>query len=100
MGVENLAPDIGTTAGNEEGPRTVGLGSLAGVEAIGLKRDGMLGEFSEVLVENDLRRGDLKGFIEAFPSLPKIDGIGSERFPDAVGVEKYAADWNDPLSST
>jgi hypothetical protein len=95
IGVENLAPDIGTTPGSNEVPRTAGLGSLVGVEATGWKRDDVLWGFPEFLSANGLWSGDLKDFIGALPSTP--DGVWRGRLPSAVGVEKKVAERNaDP----
>jgi len=90
IGEENPDREALPTAENKS--RATALGPLVGVKAAVLKRDGVCCEFSVRLVVRRLRRGDLKGFMKAFPAIPEVDGVWSERLPFALGVDKCAAD--------
>lgn len=76
--------------------KAMALDPLVGVKATELKRDGVCCEFSEILVAEGLRRGDLKGFVKAFTAVPKVDGAWNGRLLGAPGVEKCAADRKVP----
>jgi hypothetical protein len=67
IGVENLDPRVFTAPGNEPA-------GLVGVEATVLKAGGVYCGFVELFEAAGLRRGDLKGFMAAFPSIPEVDG--------------------------
>ena len=77
------------------GSRVAAVGPLVGVEATAL-RDGVCCVFSEFLVTDRLARGDLKGFVKAFPVMPEVDDVCTGRLLSAPGVEKYAADRKVP----
>jgi len=89
-GEENREPEP------ENASKATALGPLVGVKATELKRDGVCCEFSEFLVADGLRRGDLKGFTKAFTAMPEVDGACNEWLPGALGVEKCAADRKVP----
>jgi hypothetical protein len=68
-GVENLDPGVFTKPENES--KAAGLDPLVGVEATVLRRDGVCCVLPEFLLADTLKRGDLKGFKAAFPSIPE-----------------------------
>jgi hypothetical protein len=96
MGEENLDPEVFAMLKNES--RATALGTLVGVEATVLKRDGVCCEFLEFLAAG-LTRGDLKGFVKTFPAMAEVDGACTERLPSTLGVEKRAADRKMPPPS-
>ena len=71
IGVENVDPEVFTSVTN--GP--AGLGPLMGVKATVLQSGGIRCVFAEFLEAAGSRSGDLNGFIAAFPSIPKSDGV-------------------------
>jgi hypothetical protein len=71
IGVENIDPGVFTSVMNG----SAGLGPLVGVKATVLQSGDVRCGFAEVLEAAGSRRGDLNGFIAAFPSVPKSDGV-------------------------
>jgi len=70
-GVERIDLEVFTAPENE----LVSLGSLVGVRATVLKSGGVSCGFTGLLEADGLRRGGLKGFVAAFPSIPETDGV-------------------------
>jgi hypothetical protein len=71
IGVESTDLEVFTVPENEP----VSSGSLVGVRATVWKSGGVFCGFTEFLKADGSRRGDLKGFIAAFPSIPETDGV-------------------------
>ena len=71
VGVESVGLEVFTAPENE----LVISGSLVGVRATVLKSGGVPCGFTEFLKADGSRRGDLKGFVAAFPSIPEMDGV-------------------------